>query len=289
LATAWPAIEEEVRARFEDWKTVRAASQVADEQIIESMAAAGDGDLLVMPTPIKPTLLHRLPPGYQPSFLSHSSAGSVADREDQPAITSLESSDSSHYSRHEGGLLSRAFGTAVHAFLEELSRLRIELDWEPARAALRNLEPRIAAEIRASGADRRKSAAIAAEALQLALNATHTPEGSWILSPHADAASEARWAGIVSGAQRTVRVDRVFRAGLDPLSEGKQAWWIIDYKSAYDLPDKDPAATLPRLRALFAPQLQAYAQILRNLHGSGATLRAGLYYPRMLLFDWWEV
>jgi hypothetical protein len=73
------------------------------------------------------------------------------------------------------------------------------------------------------------------------------------------------------------------------LSEGKQAWWIIDYKSAYDLPDKDPAATLPRLRALFAPQLQAYAQILRNLHGSGATLRAGLYYPRMLLFDWWEV
>jgi len=42
-------------------------------------------------------------------------------------------------------------------------------------------------------------------------------------------------------------------------------------------------------RPLFAPQLQAYAQILRNLHGPDATIRAGLYYPRMLLLDWWEL
>jgi hypothetical protein len=83
-------------------------------------------------------------------------------------------------------------------------------------------------------------------------------------------------------------VDRVFRAGLEPLSEGQQAWWIIDYKTANsDNPD-DPAAVLAALRKLFAPQLEAYAQILRNLHGPDATLRAGLYYPRMLLLDWWE-
>ena len=37
LATAWPALEEEVRARFEEWKTVQSASPAADEQIIESM------------------------------------------------------------------------------------------------------------------------------------------------------------------------------------------------------------------------------------------------------------
>jgi hypothetical protein len=187
-------------------------------------------------------------------------------------------------------LLSRAFGTAVHGFLEELSRLRMEFDWEAARVALRNLEPRITANIRASGVDRRKSSSIAAEALELALNASHSPDGSWILSPHADAASEVRWAGIVSGALRTVRVDRIFRAGLEPLSEGNQAWWIIDYKTAcVPNPDRDAAAVLPTLRRLFAPQLEAYAQILRNLHGPDAILRAGLYYPRMLLFDWWEV
>ena len=99
--------------------------------------------------------------------------------------------------------------------------------------------------------------------------------------------------GIVAGSLRTVhvvRVDRVFRAGLEPQSEGRQAWWIIDYKTAHaGDPDRAPAATLPALRKLFAPQLEAYAQILRNLHGPDAVLRAGLYYPRMLLLDWWEL
>ena len=39
----------------------------------------------------------------------------------------------------------------------------------------------------------------------------------------------------------------------------------------------------------FAPQLEAYAAILRNLHGKSALFRAALYYPRMSLLDWWEV
>ena len=45
----------------------------------------------------------------------------------------------------------------------------------------------------------------------------------------------------------------------------------------------------PAFRSAFAPQLQMYAAVLRNLHGSDLQLRAGLYYPRMSLFDWWEV
>ncbi len=61
LATAWPALEEEVRAGFEDWKSVRLASAEAQ---IESIAAAGEGDLLVMPAAAKPALLHRLPVNY---------------------------------------------------------------------------------------------------------------------------------------------------------------------------------------------------------------------------------
>jgi hypothetical protein len=46
---------------------------------------------------------------------------------------------------------------------------------------------------------------------------------------------------------------------------------------------------LPKLRPLFAPQLEAYAEVLRNLHGKDSHLCAGLYYPRMLLLDWWEL
>jgi len=54
-------------------------------------------------------------------------------------------------------------------------------------------------------------------------------------------------------------------------------------------PPTPTMSTQPRLRSLFAPQLEAYAQVLRNLHGQDAVLRAALYYPRMMLLDWWEV
>jgi hypothetical protein len=73
-----------------------------------------------------------------------------------------------------------------------------------------------------------------------------------------------------------------------PQSEGQQAWWIVDYKTAHS-DNVDPAEALPKLRPLFAPQLERYAEVLRNLHGEVAPIRAGLYYPRMLQFDWWEL
>jgi hypothetical protein len=46
---------------------------------------------------------------------------------------------------------------------------------------------------------------------------------------------------------------------------------------------------LGAFRPFFTPEFEANPQILRNLHGTDATLRAGLYYPRMLLLDWWEL
>jgi ATP-dependent exoDNAse (exonuclease V) beta subunit len=174
----------------------------------------------------------------------------------------------------------------VHTLLEELARLRARLDWEAARSALRAFEPRIAAQARAAGVDRPQAARIAAEALQMALRASHDPTGSWILRPHADAASEAAWAGIVGGGIHSVRVDRVFRAGPTPGSEEGDCWWIIDYKSAHT---GNSEQTLPELRELYAPQLEAYAGLLRNLHGGEARVFAGLYYPRLPLLDWWEM
>ena len=139
--------------------------------------------------------------------------------------------------------------------------------------------------------DQAAATRIASEALQLALKASHDPIGSWVLSPHARAASEAAWAGVVAGDLRTVRVDRVFRAGPTPEAQGEGCWWIIDYKTTHaDNLDLDQA--LPGLRQLFAPQLEVYAGILRNLQGAdkpGCTIRAGLYYPRIPLLDWWAI
>ncbi len=309
LATAWPALEEEVRARFENWKTTRAASDDRVELEIESIAAAGESNLLVMPSAVKPSLLRRLPPDYSqaqatadspemfraPSF-PRSFAERVGNHEPQPSIDLLsgapglasETWDNASYTRHKGGLLSRALGSAVHTLLQELSRLRLTQEWEPARTALSHFEPRIAAQIRAKGVDPAQAARIAAEALEIALKASRDPAGEWILSLHADAASETGWTGVVAGGLRTVRVDRVFRAGHAPLSEGEDCWWIVDYKTAH-AEIADPASALPELRSIFAPQLETYAAVLRNLYGTDAPIRAGLYYPRMLLLDWWEL
>ena len=323
LATAWPALGEEVRARFEDWKAASAGSSAGQEQVIDSVAASGEGNLLQMPPPPKPTILRRLPPDYRPeqinglqpidcppeqiSFLQPAAAESpalaqipgapsfprsfaerVGDRQSEVAIFSPGAASSTLYARHQGGLLSRALGTAVHALFQELSRQRASSDWTAARAALRQFEPRIAAQARSSGLDPARAAQIAAQALRLALDASFDPVAQWILWPRPEAASEVRWAGVVAGSLHTVRVDRVFRAGLNPGSEGQQAWWIVDYKTAH-ADHLDAAAALPELRRLFAPQLEAYATVLRNLHGHDAVLRAGLYYPRMMLLDWWEL
>ena len=295
LATAWPALEDEVRARFEDWKAARAVSQVNQAQEVESIAASGESNLLVMPPLAKPTPLRRLPPDFQPAqyeIRSQTSSESpdLAEMLHAPSFPRLsaERVGDLTFTRHEGGLLSRARGTAVHALLEELSHLRIKLDWNAARAALQRLEPLIAAQVRASGLDRTQAAQIATQALHHALNASHDPIGQWILSPHTEADSEVSWAGVVAGSLRTVRVDRVFRAGLAPQSEGEDYWWIVDYKTAH-AGKVDPAAACPELRKIFAPQLEAYAEVLRNLHGKDSLICAGLYYPRMLLLDWWEL
>jgi hypothetical protein len=188
----------------------------------------------------------------------------------------------------KAALLSRALGTAVHALLEELARLRLSSEWPEARAALHTFEPRIASRVRALGIDQAQAAIVATEALRLALDSSNDPTAQWILSPHSGAAAEVRWAGVVSGSVSTVRVDRVFRGGLTPESDGEEAWWIVDYKAA-QAAAPDPAAALPGLRTLFAPQLATYARFLRNLHGGDAVIRAGLYYPRMRLLDWWEI
>ncbi|HEX8713628.1 MAG TPA: UvrD-helicase domain-containing protein, partial [Terracidiphilus sp.] len=177
LATAWPALEIEIRERFDRWQDTRAVSE-PERVIIESLAASGDeNNLLVMPASVKPTLLRRLPPDYRAPQATRSVA---------PGADSIPAESASQlYARHEGGLLSRALGEAVHSLLEKLARLRETLDWVAARAALQHIEPRTAAELRALGLSPAQAGAIAARAMRHALDASTDLNGQWVLSPHA--------------------------------------------------------------------------------------------------------
>jgi ATP-dependent exoDNAse (exonuclease V) beta subunit len=280
LLKAWPAWESEIRRSFDEW-IVRTAS-AAQPSTIESLAAAAD-NLLEMPaSAFKPTRLRRLSPGFGSEF-----AEPTLTAGDEPLVGAGRL-----YERHEGGLLSRALGKAVHALLQQFAQLLVSQTRETALATLTRQQPRIAAIIRAAGVEHATASRIAAQALQIVLQAAGDPLAQWILAPHADAASEARWTGVVAGSLRTVQVDRVFRAGPAPqmiaASPSEETWWIIDYKTAHE-DSLDAVSALPELRRQFAPQIEAYAAVLRNLRGAEIRLCGGLYYPRMALFDWWQM
>lgn len=281
LATAWPAFEDRIRARFDEWQSARTKSRAGEQLLLEFIAASAEPNLEMMPSPAKPTLLRRLPAEFTPP---HSAALSSESREGEP----VRIDDPEKYTRHEGGVASRALGTAVHKLLEESARLRLNRDWADTRAALSQIRPRVKAQIRAVGLTQSEANSISSRALDIAQQATHDLLGQWILSPHLEAASEAAWTGIVADELRSIRVDRIFRAGLEPLIEGQNSWWIIDFKTAH-ADNLDPTTMRSAFRSLFAPQLEAYAAILRRLQGEDTTIRAGLYYPLMSMFDWWAV
>ena len=290
LATAWPALREEIRERFDGWLAERAAAEPQPSQrepsrlepgVLDSLAASGTADnLVVMPRPAHPARLRRLPPGY---------CVPQRPRAETPASEAVAGHTAAQlYTRHEGGMLSRALGSAVHSLLERIAALRASQDWDAARAGLRQLEPRIASDARALGLGPVDAAKIAARALRHALNASSDPNGAWILSPHSEAASEVQWTGVVDGRLRTVRVDRVFQSGAAPRSDGDTHWWIVDYKTAHP-EGLAPETALPELRRLFAAQLEAYAEVLRKLHDDSKPIRAAIYYPLMKALDWWEI
>ncbi len=280
LKIAWPALKDQIEREFAAW---RAATAAAEPLIVQSIAASEDAGVLEMPRAPKPTPMRRLPAGFAASPAKPTGAAAEAPL---AGVGSL-------YQRHEGGLPVRLLGRAVHQLLEELAQVRAARTDEASRTALARVMPRIAAEIRTAGVEPSQADRIAEQALQIVLEAANDPQAQWILAPHAGAANEIRWTGILDGSLRTVQVDRVFRAGATPgalanSNSESGTWWIIDYKTTQE-GGLDPAAALPQLRAIFAPQVEAYGKILRNLHGVDVRVCGGLYYPRMAQFDWWQL
>ncbi len=267
LATAWPALQRDFESLLQQPQPqtpARVLDFPAAPAVLDELAAAADS--------APGLILRRLPADYEPA---------PGDNVTVTAPIRLSRPDPQEFCRPEGSRQARVIGSAVHTLLQRLG---------PALAGM------TAAKIRAHAASLLRAAALTGESLASATAAVTNmlvacaadPVCQWILAVHPDAQSEASWTGYTPGEGsrlRTLRADRVFRAGPEPLSGGSDYFWVIDYKTSAA---PSGALFLQTERALYEPQLLAYARVLRALHEPAIPMRLGLYYPAIAALDFWD-
>jgi hypothetical protein len=180
----------------------------------------------------------------------------------------------------------RAFGNVVHRYLQLLAERLAATTSADLIAELPNWQPRLEASLRGEGlppAVATREATRALHALTLTLN---DPNGLWLLSPHAAAASESALT-VASPAAQGLRVDRTFIAGPAPLSTGQTCIWIVDFKTS-EQGSRSDAAFAAAERAKYSAQLETYAALRRSLPDGNLLIRLGLFYPLGPTLLHWE-
>jgi ATP-dependent exoDNAse (exonuclease V) beta subunit len=239
--------------------------------------------------------LWRVPAGFTPRLPLENTTAPV--REPRP-ITGDQAPNPSPrgnagtLKRPQGSFEQRARGNAIHAMLELLSR-----NWaapDVAASLERQLSSVARSTLRRDGLPSARVDTLTREIVPVALAVAADPMGQWILQPHPEAASEQSWSSLsplanAAGARlRTLRVDRVFRAGVEPLSAGHTYLWVIDYKTGSDPGGTPIDQYLEAQKEQWRPQLEAYGAALRAYHGPALALRYALYFPELLRLAWWE-
>jgi ATP-dependent helicase/nuclease subunit A len=272
LASAWPALEAEFVAAYLERNQINVIPFPGAQQmgILDLAATAGSSH--------PPLVLRRLP-----ADTSFQAAGTNVTVESTfSRIT--EELDSSE--RPEGSRLQRTVGSIIHSLLEQLSR-HLEQNSDSSPNTIRPLlQPQVSAMLRAAAVPPEQALSAANDILATVGAAAADQYGRWILSAHPEAQSEASWTGWLDSGLRTLRADRIFRAGAEPLSAGSEYFWVVDYKTA-QYAGNDVAGFLSAQRKLYEPQLAQYGRALRKLHGDTLQLRFGLYFPRLGRLEYW--
>jgi ATP-dependent helicase/nuclease subunit A len=274
LSAAWPAasrhfnVEQDASSNLRDTLALsHQESSPTDDAFLGNLAATEED---------QPTILERLPLDFLPKTrFAEAQKLSYGDPGIEKAIARFE--------RPEGSFEARAFGNAVHEFLETIAR-RFELGATPEEILneITKWEPRIAAVLRGNGLAAHRAKQLASRVRTALENTLRDPQGLWILAPHKDASSEfalTSW----TEARSNVRLDRNFRAGATPLAEGDDHLWIVDYKTTTHR-GGSIAEFLASEREKYSAQLQTYAQ---TIHGESRKIRLALYYPLLPQLIWW--
>ena len=266
LAAAWPALGPEFETFYQ-----QPVPAVVPPNVIGFPSPGEVAAIAAVAEPAQFRGPFRLPVDYRPIYAPNVGMSGAAV---------LSSADSPEFRRREGSRLARVVGAAVHALLERMGTGLIDTPAEQLRA-------RAAYLLRAAALSGQTLKDATVTVTNLALACAADPVCRWILAPHPEAQSETSWSGFADARLRTLRADRVFRAGPAPFAEGSDYLWIVDYKTGA-APSGDAATWIAAERQIYAPQLLAYSRALRAQHGPEAPLRLGLYYPAASVFDWWD-
>ncbi len=191
-----------------------------------------------------------------------------------------------HFERPEGSFAARAFGNAVHGFLELVTaRLAAGVLAEELAVEIAGWLPRVEAVLRGDGLPPvlvKREAQRVLGALQSALG---DPEGRWLLGAREGASSEY---GFTTWEERrsSFRLDRVFVAGTEPLAAGNDYLWIVDYKTGTHGRGVSADAFMAAERKKYGAQMASYARAMAEVAGV-KELRVGLYYPLLPKLLWW--
>jgi ATP-dependent helicase/nuclease subunit A len=264
LGIAWPALKNDFDRAYSELEPAKQQTEFdfATETIPQQTAFDFDR--------AAPSIrLRRLPADWKPREVA------VATGVIEPIVERIE--------RPRAGLGARAFGTVVHALLEDLAGR----DGMDAAGEVKGWRPRATALLRAAGLPRTEAEGQSAEVVRALLGVLNDANGRWILGARASAQTEASWSTwAAEDVVRTLRGDRIFRAGATPCSTEETHLWIVDYKTARH-GESGLDAFLETEKQKYLGQLEAYAAVMRKVHGEDVPLRLALYYPLLTKLVWW--
>jgi ATP-dependent helicase/nuclease subunit A len=258
LGIAWPAL----------------AGEYEQAHQMQASAAVEQQTELVFPPPHWTIPLRRLPAEWESPLI----AGAPETKEQTFEIVE----------RPRGSLSARAFGTVVHALLEEIATQGAS---STLLAEVANWRPRAIAMLRANGLPRTEAEQQSAEVVRALTAVLKDATGCWILGARAGAKTEISWSAWAASegageVVRSLRGDRIFRAGATPGTTEETHLWIVDYKTAsHGASGMD--AFLEGEKTKYRQQLETYAAVMRNVQGEDLPIRLALYYPLLSRLVWW--
>jgi ATP-dependent helicase/nuclease subunit A len=284
LATAWPGLA----AAFTQRHREQLDNIVAFPSVKSSPQSAGVIDLAAASETF--TFL-RLPGDWENQVSAKNVTVAATIPASEPESLSIARE------RPHAGRSRRVLGMAVHLLFEQAVRMLPQSTTEEVFASLPRLRKKAAAYALNEGLAQREADACATEAVDALQSALQDEVGRWILKPHRQDRTESSWTGMLDGALTTLRIDRSFLAGDEPLSQEGDTLWIVDYKTATHS-GSGIEGFLESELLQYKEQLEKYGRMMRlvyrselrgsELHGAELRLRLGLYYPMLQRLKCWE-